>query len=271
MKTNVLGLACLASLAAPAMAAEPELQQSHGDNGTDAKASLEVLNIHNTYDVTRHDDVTAKGHFTGRYWDIGVHLDTYMALDGNPGTTADSFEVTEFTGRLDYLFEMEGYFQILPFYQGTVFPDINGRARFNWLGTEAWYMTPLEGLEVGGQVAYNLHDDGATDGGNEHHWWSYVGGRYFYQDAPLDLVTWANVGLGSRSYHEISSGTTKQGLTTVNIGAKATLPLPWEETWAFLRVEGIWWPNHDDQESMRSAGQDPNEIVIGVGAEWHME
>jgi hypothetical protein len=266
MKILSLGLACIAALSASKAAAmETELQQGPDE----VVAGGELLNIHYSHLVNRHDDVTGHGFVNLRKWDVGLHLDAYMAVDGkdNENPEVGTFETTEITGRVDYLMEIPDYVQVLPFVEVTAFPNVTGKAPFYLLGIESWYMLPWEGIEIGGSAAYNLQDE--TDPpGQEHHWIGAVGAREFFQDAPLDLAFWQVVNLGSRSYHEITSGTDKQGFTTLNLGAKATLPLPWEDMWTFLRLEGNWWINGDDRDSVEAAGRDASEVVIGIGVEY---
>jgi hypothetical protein len=259
-------VACIATLSAStASALETDLQQGPDE----VVAGGELLNIHYTHQVNHHEDVTAHGYVDYRFWDVGVHFDGYMAVDGNKNETPEvkSFETTEVTGRLDYLMEIPDMLQVLPFVEVTAYPNITGKAPFYWLGAESWYMLPWEGLEVGASAQYNLQDETNT-ARQEHHWIGAIGGRQFFQDAPLDLSFWEVFNLGSRSYHEISSGTDKQGLTTLNLGAKATLPLPWDDLWTFLRLEGNWWLNGDDRDSIEAAGRDASEVIIGIGVEY---
>jgi hypothetical protein len=267
-KSQVLGWACIATLSAStASALETELQLGETDN---IVAGVELLNKHYTNEAVRHDDVTAHGYANVRWYDIGLTLDGYLAVDGaiSPTTDVDTGETSEVTARLDYLFEITDIAQIIPFFEATAYPNDTGRGRFHWLGTDGWYMFPwAEGLEFGASAAYNLNDEVET-GLHEHHWIGSVGSRYFWQDAPIDMMAWGLLNLGSRSYHEITSGTDNQGFTTANIGGKITLPLPYDAWWTFLRLEGNWWLDSEDRDSIRSFGGDPSEIIIGIGAEF---
>ncbi|MBA3684374.1 MAG: hypothetical protein H0W72_03950 [Planctomycetes bacterium] len=270
MKYPVLGLAaCLASLTAPTLAA---MEMDLATGPQDLRASFELLN--KLYDEHRvvHPDATGEVTLIGRYWDIGIRLTGDVAIDGDH-TTPDSthtFETVRITGRIDYLIEIQDYVQIIPFVESKTYPHITGAAPFNWAGADVWYLTPIEGIELGGSAAYNLFDN--TDyQGHDNHWIGTIGVRELYQDAPIDFIAWQTVDLASRSYHEIISGADTQGITTLNIGGQLTLPLPWEETWATLMVEGHWWLGSDDKDALELAGTDPGEIVFGIGFEYRAD
>lgn len=271
MKNPVLGLACLASLAATA-GAEEEYQLQQGPD--DLRVSLELLNTHYDQGVAVHDDVTAHSNVTIRHWDIGLHLDGWMAVDGNDrrtwGPTVSTGEVTQFTARLDYLIEMEGFFQLLPHFETTLYPDTSGATRYNWLGADAWYLLPIEGFEIGGSADYNLRDD--TPGNrNTHAWRGSFGAREFFQDAPLDFAAWQMLNLGSASYHRNLTGTDNHSVTTLNLGGRVTLPFPFEDTWTYLQVEGSWWLDGDDRDALRAQGREAVEVLLTIGLEYHPE
>lgn len=277
---KVLGLACLATFAAaPAFAAEPVLQTSSPElDQVQLRASAELLNKHWSPSASQvlHHDATGHGSFSMRWFDVGVHLDGYMVLDGDSGPrdqVTNDFEITEMTGRLDYLLEVENYIQILPFLEATVYPFQQGTTRFNWLGAELWYLTPIEGIEVGGSAQYNLADNGTGiyENLDDNYWLGRFGVRQFWQDAPIDLAAWQMVGVANRAYHRMMTGTDTQGITTVDLGARLTMPLPWEELWASLKVEGIWYADSDDRRALYEAGEDRAELVFAIGMEWRAE
>ena len=110
MKSKILGLACFASLAAlgTAQAVETELQVGPDE----FRVGGELLNKHYSHGRVIHPDVTSHGSLDFRWYDVGIHLDGYIVLDGAPGprdTVINDFEMTEVTGRLDYRsWETEG-------------------------------------------------------------------------------------------------------------------------------------------------------------------
>lgn len=266
MNRRAIGFACLATFSAGSAAAlDTELQLGPDE----IVVGAEVINTHFTQGVNRHDDATVHGRAQLRWWDVGLRLDGYVALDDNKHRVPDvTFgEGTEFTARLDYLFEIVDIIQILPFAEISIYPDISGRAPFNWVGVETWYMLPWEGLELGASAQYNLTDQ-FRDNIHDNHWLLSFGGRQFYQAAPVDLRFWEVVNVGSRSYHEVTSGVTNQGLTTVEFGAKATLPLPWDQMWGFVRIEAHVWLDSDDRDALKEQGREPSEVIFGVGAEF---
>jgi hypothetical protein len=270
MNSKVLGLACLASLTGSALAVETELQTGPDD----LRVGVELLNKHWSHGTVIHPDVTSHGSFDFRWYDVGVHLDGYVVLDGAPGPhdeVINDLETTEVTGRLDYLIEIENYVQIIPFVEATVYPSTQGATRFNWLGIDAWYMLPFEGLEIGGSAQYNLMDNTEPEIEHDNHWLGSIGARQFYQDPPIDLMFWEVVNMASRSYHRITTGADTQGVTTLDLGGKLTLPLPWHETWAYLKTEGHWYFDSDDREALEAAGGDKAELVIAIGFEYNQD
>ncbi len=274
MKYPVLGLACLASLSAPTVAAmETDLTTATTASEPQFLGRFELLN--KLYDEHRviHPDVIGEGTVAGRIWDIGLKLTGDLVIDGDHTTdeSIHTFEMARFVARLDYLFEIQDYIQIIPFLETKVYPYLNGETPFNWAGVDVWYLTPIEGVELGGSTAYNVFDTTDDVGGKEHFWVGTIGAREMYQDAPIDLLVWQTIDLGSQSYHERITGSDSQGITTLNLGGKLTLPLPWEETWATLQLEGHWWIDSDDKDALQAAGRDPGEIVLGIGLEYRPE
>ncbi len=273
MKYPVLGLAaCLASLTAPSLAA---MEMDLATGPQDLRASFELLNKLYDEHTVIHNDATGEATLVARYWDIGIRITGDMAIDGDHTTpeSIHTFETTRFAARLDYLIEVPDYVQILPFVETKSYPHITGSAPFNYVGADVWYLTPIEGVELGGSAAYNMFDntDYPDSGGSEHHWIGTVGARELYQDAPIDFLAWQTVDLASRSYHERITGADKQGITTVNLGGQLTLPLPWDETWATLSLEGHWWVGSDDKDALHAAGKDPGEIVFGIDFEYRAD
>jgi hypothetical protein len=271
MKTKALGLACLTTAAmSPLAALDVDLQVGPDE----ARLSAELLN--QQWSNNAIINPAATGHLAGdfRWYDIGIHIDGYMALDGGP-TSAEihDFETTDVTLRIDYLFEVEQYVQILPFIEITSYPFFTGSPKYNWLGIDAWYLTPLEGLEVGASVQYNLDDSapGGKEADPEHHVLVTSGVRYLYQEAPLDVLVWSLLDIGSASYHKATTGADTQGLNTFKMGGRMTLPLPWEETWLYGQAEQIFYVDSEDRSTLKDAGRDRSELVFAVGVEWRAE
>jgi hypothetical protein len=268
MNTKVIGLACLATLTAPsAWALEKELQVGPDE----LRGDLELLSQHWSPGASAVINPSATGHVSvdARWYDVGVHLDGYGALDGNPGgdKAITDFETTEVTGRIDYLFEVENIVQVLPFVEATVYPYAMGKTKYNWVGAEGWYMTPAEGLEVGASIQYNVADN-TIDTGNEHYWVHNLGARYIYQEAPLDFQGWGLLGMANRAYHRQMTGADIQGATTLDLGGQLTLPLPWTSTWTFLKVDNYWYVRSDDRHELAKAGRDKTELVFSIGFEY---
>lgn len=268
MTSTALRLTCLATAAiTPAIALDINLQT--GPDSARITTTLENQQWSNG----RIIDDQAVGRLSGafRWYDVGIRLDGVIALDGRPtDTDIHDFETTEFTLNIDYLIEIEQLMQIRPFIEVTSYPYISGSPKFSWLGLEMWYLTPLEGLETGASIQYNLADsqpgDKAAD--PDHHVYGEIGVRYFYQEAPLDAVFWNTIGIGNSSYHQVTTGADTQGLTTFNLGGKLTLPLPWEEMWMFGSAENIWYVDSEDREALADASQSRSNLIFKLGVEW---
>lgn len=274
MNAKVLGLACLTLTAPVAWALETELQVGPDE----FRGGLALANQHWSDGSSSVINAASTGiaSLDARWYDVGVHIDGYIALDGNPGpanTTITDFETTEVTARFDYLFEVVNIIQVLPFVEATVYPYSLGRTKYNWIGAEAWYLTPVQGLEVGASLQYNLADNTIDDdlGVAEHYWLHEIGVRYFHQEAPLDISAWSVLGLANRAYHKQLSGANTQGATTFDIGGQLTLPLPWESTWTYLSADSIWYVDSDDRHELAKAGRDKAELIFAIGFEYRAE
>ncbi len=270
MKTSVFGLTCLATAAlTPIAALDVDLQT--GPN--EARLAAELLNQHWSNNVVINDAST--GHLSGRFrfYDIGLQLDGFLALDGQGDTDVGDFETTEFTARLDYLIEIEQYVQILPFVEVTSHPYDTGRPAYTWIGAEAWYLTPLEGLEAGASIQFNFGDSRGAGKANDpdNQILSTLGVRYFYQEAPLDTLVWLLTDIGNTSMHKAVSGVETRGFQTIKIGGRMTLPLPWEEMWFYGQAENIWYVNSKERDALELAGRDRSELVFALGVEWRAE
>ncbi len=275
----VLATACLASLTAVAYAETEPLNPELQKGPDDFIFTGELLN--KDYDQGRIDNnnVTAHGGITGRFFDVGVHLDGYLAVGGDNNLTPSvkSGETTRIDLGADYLIEMKDQFQIIPHYQFETYPNLPNipyKDDQHWFGIDGWYLLPWPGLEVGTGFDYNPFynsDSNAYRGngglsGHDFRW--SVGGRQFLQHSPLDLTFWELINLGNASYKEFVVGDSKTGFTTLDLGVKYTAPFYLNEIWTVVRLEAHFWLEHKDRDILRAQGKDTTEIVIGLGFEY---
>lgn len=202
----VLATVCLATMSiGAASAVETELQLGPDD----LRIGAELVNKHYDQGVIRNDNVTAIGHLDWRMWDVGIHADWYMAVNGDKAANISAGETTQVTLGVDYLFEMEDVFQVIPHYEFTTYPDWVEqpyKSDQHWLGVDGWYLLPWPGLEVGGGLDYNPFYNGETDeykargGSGGHALRGAIAARQFYQNAPLDIAFYQVLNFGNGEY-----------------------------------------------------------------------
>jgi hypothetical protein len=281
MNHPALSLACLVSLtAATAAAVETNLQKGPAD----FLLGFELLSKQYDQGYVRNNNLTAHATMTARYWDIGVHLDGFMALAPDiyrTPTTTSIGTTTELSGGVDYLAQMPGYFQIIPHYQYIMYPDLpNSRVKDDqhWFGVDGWWVLPLPipGFELGGGADYNPFYNYQTDsyrgygGLSSHLFRAAVGMRQFYQPVPIDLCFWEILNFGNSNYIQYfgSGSDNNAGPTTLDLGVKYTQPFFFDQSFLFIKLESHFWVEKPDREYLHSIGKDPNDIVMSVGVEW---
>ena len=222
---------------------------------------VELVSSQLEHSATRVDEAVIHPVVRGRFFDIGIEVDGWLAAgDDESYSGAEFAELTQAGLRLDYLIETSGLFQVLPFFEHQNYVGIPHPTddEVFWLGADFWYLTPLEGLEVGANSAVDL--------GGDHGWYLSLGSRQFLQIDPLDLRSWQTVTFGTTDYHESTSGADVSGINAIEIGAEGLLPLPWEDLWASLRAEVHVWVQGAD----RRAVADDAEFVFALGVEYRM-
>ena len=272
----VLATACLVTMTAGAAAAvETELQK-----GPDYFVlGAEILNQHYDQGVVRNENATAHATATVRLWDIGLHGDGYFALDSDNSQTpvVHSAETTEIRLGIDYLIEMPGYFQVLPHFNWIEYANVPNRPYkddLRWLGIDAWYQTPVSGLEVGASLDYNAFYNGDRDNYHgqgtlaSHAFTGSIGARQFWQHAPVDLTFWEVLNFGNGAYKEFLGRKDNAGATTIDFGIKYVTPFYLDELWVVTRLELHIWAQKNDRDAISAAGRDPTEVILGVGFEW---
>lgn len=270
----VLATVCLATMSiGAASAVETELQLGPDD----LRIGAELVNKHYDQGVIRNDNVTAVGHLDWRFWDIGLHGDWYMAVNGDKEADISGGETTQITLGVDYLFEMEDVFQIIPHYEFITYPhwiEAPYKDDQHWLGVDAWYLLPWPGLEVGGGFDYNPFYNGEVDeykargGSGGHALRGAIAARQFYQNAPLDIAFYEVLNFGNGEYKKFLVGDEDEGLTTLDIGVRYVAPFFLDQLWMTARLEAHFWLEADDRKMLDDANRNTAEVLIGVGFEW---
>lgn len=188
---------------------------------------------------------------------------TYVGNDIKPG------EVVSLTFKADYLIEIEGvypdngpFLQIIPHVEFTTYPyqsanDLKDKQR--WAGADLWWATPLSGVELGLNSDWNFGLPGYRGA---------AGLREFYQTAPFDLSFWQVVNWGNSAYHNYFFKTDSAGLTYSEVGAKATVPLPWIDWWIYGGANWTYWLRKKDREAIGDLLRDVGELQFSVGIEY---
>ena len=226
---------------ATAMALSAGLSQMHALESElqlgpqDARLSAGLLDKHLVEGALRSDDVALGGLARGRYENIGLGIRSVLAIGDDDQRDVDHGDLLEVDLWADYLITIPDYAQIIPRYRTSFFPYDDDADEPHWLGVDGWYLLPYEGLEVGASIEADLVGDWG--------WLGEIGARQLVQDVDtsLDLRFWQLIGIASADFHEQTTGAASGGFTTLELGAQASAPLPWEATWVHLRLETHWW------------------------------
>lgn len=270
----VLATACLAAMSiGTAAAVETDLQLGPDD----LRIGVELVNIQYDQGIVRNENVTAVGHFDYRKWDIGLRADWYMAANSDQSREITAGETTQVNLGIDYLFEMQDVFQIIPHYEFIIYPNLVEqpyKADQHWLGVDAWYLLPWPGLEVGASFDYNPFYNGEKDeylargGSGGHALRGAIAARQFIQNAPLDLAFYEVLNFGNGEYKKFLIGDEDEGVTTFDIGVRYIAPFFLDQLWMTARLEAHFWLESDDRAYFKSLNENTTEVLLGIGFEW---
>ncbi len=292
--TYLASLALVAGVASHAGAAVSSIDPEQQRVPDDLVLKAEFLSKLVDQGRIRNDDATAHVGGVARIgWEvpgskqgIGVQVDGYFAVGEDQATTPKTSpgEMVEFNGKLSYVYEALDagdipMFQIIPHFEFITYPNVAERQNYlkyrqNYVGADAWYCLPWEGIEIGGGADWNMSSQA-------HMFRAAAGAREFYQDAPFDLSAWQLLNFGNKEYKRYFAGSgapppapagvDRGGFTTIDVGAKVTLPLPWNELWTFVQADAVYWVDAKDRRNLNNAGVDVGDFVISIGAEWRPE
>ncbi|NRA40651.1 MAG: hypothetical protein HRU15_21075 [Planctomycetes bacterium] len=188
----------------------------------------------------RSEELVLNAYAHGRWNNVGLTAETWMGMQDDTLRLVDSGDNTGLNGRLDYLFEKQDFFQLIPHIEVNYYPNLPSTvAEPVWLGVDFWYLLPWEGTEVGFSMDVDLDD---TQG-----FYSSVAARQIFQHSPFDLLAWQSLNFGDKDFHKAYSGASSTGFTTVEFGAELTLPMPWEKTWIVFNAEYYYWLMSEDR------------------------
>lgn len=272
--SSVLATVCLATMSiGTAAALETELQLGPDD----LRIGAELVNLHYDQGVVRNENVTAIGHLDWRIWDIGVHADWYMAANSDSANDITTGETTQINLGIDYLFEMQDVFQIIPNVEFITYPDWVEQPYKNdqiWVGVDGWYLLPWPGFEVGAGFDYNPFYNGEDQeyrvrgGSGGHALRAAIAARQFIQNAPLDIAFYEVLNFGNGEYKRFLIGDEDEGLTTLDLGVRYVAPFFLDQLWMTARLEAHFWLENDDREFLKNQGKNTAEVLLGIGFEW---
>lgn len=244
---------------------------------------LEIRSKQVDQGAVRHDAAIAHGAVNARYFGLGLSVDAWMAVTADDQRGVDAGEVTELRARLDYLLETDLgpiTLQLLPHYQTSLYPALGHsstrpwrdrlEATLNpfdaqdwgdephWVGLDAWVLLPWSGMEVGGSVDYDLAENAGFT--------AAIGARQFLQVVNLDLQFWELVTWGTADYHRFLIAAGETGWANLELGMRATLPLPWEKMWVYGTAEVHYWLEETGRETLA----DKVNALFGLGLEFRL-
>lgn len=222
---------------------------------------------------------------TARFWGLGLSANGAFAVgqeyttyptDNDPVTfgtrEVKPGELIQLNLKADYLVQFDGvygegqpFIQLIPHIEKVTYPNQPAndfKDEQVYFGADVWWSTPLEGLDIGGSVDWNLQDQ---------QYRGAFGAREFLQFAPYDLALWQLGNYGDSHYRRNFVDTENRGWTYLDVGAKVTTPMAWREWWTYASVDWTYWLNKDDRDYRETLGQDVGDLVFAVGIEWRAE
>lgn len=229
------------------------------------------------------DDAAIGLDFNGRAMGLGLQLNTDWALGqaedySRPGDNTNPGELLRFEAKLDWVLEIRDprdatipLLQIIPHLNYVTYPNQKDifapgydnylKDRQRWLGLDLWWALPVEGVELGAGLEYNISTAWrATRGG--------VGARELIQYNSVDMVFWQLMNFADREYREVIGGDDTNGVTATVVGGRATVPMFAEGFFGFVETEISYWFDRDIRDNWDAAGRDPGDVVISVGLNW---
>jgi hypothetical protein len=286
-------LLALASHAAAEVSNIDPLQQRGPDDAdisTDADSQLVDQGRVRDNDSVLHVGALGRTGFglttPGSRQGLGGQLDGFFALGEDQAVYPHiaPAEMVEVDAKVNYLYEALGPddrpdWEIIPQYEYVTYPHDKAKSnplKFaeDWLGSDLWWCSPVDGLEFGGGAYYDPRKD-------YHMVKGAFGAREFYQDAPFDLAGWQLINFGNVNYKRYFAGSNQAppanpgvslgGLAFFDLGGRVTYPLAWEDVWTYAQADWTYWMQKSDRQYLNSVGQNVGQFIIAFGAEWRPE
>lgn len=234
-----------------------------------------------------HDDTALKAKGVMRAYGFGLGLDTDWAIgeaqDPSRPRKTNPGELVRLAVNVDWALEIRDpknpkipLLQVIPHFtfitypsQGYVYgPDNQSYLKRSqrWLGADLWWMTPADGVEVGGGLEQNMSSQWRATR-------AWLGARQFTQTNAIDLAFWQTVGFGDSEYRWVTIGKDRTGVNAADIGGRATMPFSSlaKGLFSFVEMDISYWLQKSARDSLKAAGQDGGNAVISVGLEWQPE
>jgi hypothetical protein len=214
-----------------------------------------------------------------RAYGLGIALETDWAVGqstdySRPGNRNNPGELLRTEVKIDWVLEMRDprdanipLLQIIPHFNYITYPnqapigDSYLKYRQRWLGVDAWWALPVEGVELGGGVEYNVSEAFRAKRGG-------IGARELLHYNAVELSGWQLVNLASADYRNLIGGADSVGVTTAVLGGRATVPMFVADVYGFVELEGSYWLSKTIRENFAAAGMDSGNVVLSVGLNW---
>jgi len=234
------------------------------------------------YVVVADDTVLAiDGGF--RAYGLGLKVNTDWAMGqstdySRPGEHTNPGEFVRLEVKADWALEIRDprdtnvpLLQIIPHINYVTYPNQKDifapgydnylKDRQRWLGLDAWWALPVDGVELGGSLEYNLSTAWrATRGG--------LGAREFWQHNSIDMSFWQLINFADREYRWVIGGEDKNGVDAFAAGARATVPMFAEGFFGFVELEASYWLDGDIRDNFNASGRDGGDLVLAFGLNW---
>lgn len=197
-----------------------------------------------------------------RYMPVGNG--NYVPLENNFG------EMKSFKFGADYLFDIGGIYgddgpgvQILPGMNWETAPDETVGPKKNpytLIGLTVWVSTPIEGIDFGNQIEYNI--------GGKTFFRGSFGFRQLYQIPGFEFTAWQFANYGSNNYKKNLLNSEHAGFSHLDIGGTATMPFIFTGTWIFAKASCTPWLAHYDRATLSEDNMNVAPVTISLGFEF---
>jgi hypothetical protein len=76
------------------------------------------------------------------------------------------------------------------------------------------------------------------------------------------------LGLGDRDYRGAIAGVDQTGVTSFDVGGRATMPMWLEELFCFAQIDASYWLDSGMRDAWDRMNRDSGNVVISIGLQW---